>query len=83
MTAAERAELDTLLNTAYSGDWEVLNKIDKIETDADKLNAYASLRLFDITGDDAADYGVYEEYRFGIFYNTTVKYPSVTTVRAQ
>ena len=75
MTAAERAELDTLLNTAYVGDWEVINKITKVETDADKLNAYASLRLFDITGDDAADYGVYEEYRFGIFYNTTVKCP--------
>ena len=73
MTAAERAELETLLNTAYVGDWEVINKLDKIETDADKLNAYATLRLFDITGDDEADYGFYEEYRFGVFYNTTVK----------
>lgn len=57
---------NNVINTTVYADWEEINTVEKIESDAAKLNAYASLRVFDADKDSVADYGIYEEYRFGV-----------------
>ncbi|MBE6626446.1 MAG: S-layer homology domain-containing protein [Ruminococcaceae bacterium] len=67
MTEAEREYFfNNVFNSYVYSDWEEINTISKIESDAAKLNAYASLRVFDADKDSVADYGIYEEYRFGV-----------------
>ncbi len=73
MTEAEREYFfNNVFNTTVSYDWETITTLDKIEADAAKLNAYASLRVFDADKDSVADYGIYEEYRFGVVNNTNL-----------
>lgn len=67
MTEAEREYFfNNVFNTTVYSDWEVIKTLDEVESDAAKLNAYASLRVFDSNKDSVADYGIYEEYRFGV-----------------
>ncbi|MBP3378464.1 MAG: S-layer homology domain-containing protein, partial [Clostridia bacterium] len=67
MTEAEREYFfNNVFNTTVYADWEVIKTLDEVESDAAKLNAYASLRVFDSNKDSVADYGIYEEYRFGV-----------------
>lgn len=40
-------------------------RIEGVATEANAVNAYATLRIFDLDADEVAEYGIYEEYRFG------------------
>ncbi len=67
MDEETRANLSSILNyTGVQYDKYTIKTLAEIESDAAKLNAYASLRVFDANKDSVADYGIYEEYRFGI-----------------
>jgi hypothetical protein len=67
MDEATRANLSSVLNyTGVQYDKYTVLTLDEIESDAAKLNAYASLRTFDANKDSVADYAIYEEYRFGV-----------------
>jgi hypothetical protein len=74
MTDAERAALPELVDGSIYGDPEHINYLTFIYTDASFLNAYATLRLFDIDEDEEAEYGIYDEYRFGSFVEGTMEY---------
>ena len=74
ITDEERANLPELVNGKYYNDPEHINYLTFIYEDASLLNAYATLRIFDTDEDAVAEYGIYDEYRFGSFTTGTMEY---------
>ncbi len=74
ITDAERAALPKLVNGDIRFNNSKINYLETIEADSVKLNAYATLRVFDTDSDGFAEYGIYDEYRFGLFGTGTMVY---------
>jgi hypothetical protein len=74
ITDAERANLPELVNGQFYFDTDHINYLEFVEDDATDLNAYATLRIFDIDEDAIAEYGIYDEYRFGSISVGTMEY---------